>query len=82
MDILNNICVKAARVYRTLNRPILRSKVDASCELYADDSSDKPLATLKVGDLPEIRLLDLIMVIAALKVLFSAVKAVVGIFKD
>jgi len=82
MDILNNICVKAARVYRTLNRPILRSKVDASCELYADDSSDKPLATLKVGNIPEIRLLDLIMVIAALKVLFSAVKAVAGIFKD
>ena len=82
MDILNNICVKAARVYRTLNRPILRSKVDASCELYADDSSDKLLATLKVGNIPEIRLLDLIMVIAALKVLFSAVKAVAGIFKD
>ncbi len=82
MDVLNDICVKAARFYRTLNRPILRSKVDASCELYADDSSGKPLATLKVGNIPEIRLLDLIMVIAALKVFFSVVKAIMGIFKD
>ena len=82
MDILNNICVKAARVWRTLNRPILRSRVDASCELYVDDNADKPVATLKVGDLPEIRLLDLIVALAALKVFFSAVKAIVGFFKD
>ena len=82
MDMLNNICVMAARIYRTLNRPILRSKVDASCELYADGSSDKPVATLKVGDLPEVRLLDLVVTIAVLKVLFSAVKSVVRFFKD
>ena len=82
MKIPNDICVKAARVYRTVNRPVLRSKVDAHCGLYADDGASEPIATLKIKNIPEIKLLDLIAALLAMKVALSVIGAVIGIFKD
>lgn len=81
MDMLNNICLKASRVYRTLNKPLIRSKVDADLDLYPGENADKPTVTVKIKDLPEIKLLDLILALCALKIFFSAVKAVIGLFK-
>ena len=79
---MNDICVKAARVYRTLNRPILRSRVDADLDLYPNESADKPVVTVKVKDFPEVKLLDLILAVCALKIFFSAVGTVIRFFKD
>lgn len=81
MNVMNDICVKAARVYRTLNRPILRSKVDADCRLYGDPDSATPIASLKIHDLPEVKLLDLVVAIFAIKLVFSAASTVVKAFK-
>ena len=81
METMNDICIKAARVYRTLNKPIVRSRVDADFSLYPNRSADEPIATLKVKDFPEIKLLDLILAVCAVKVLFSAVKSIIGLFR-
>ena len=80
MEIFNKVCIKMARIYRTLNRPILRSNVDAGFELYSNDRAEKPLASLKIKDLPEIKLLDLIIVLLAVKTVWSAIKSVMKIF--
>ena len=82
MDMLNRLCLWAARVYRTLNRPILRSKLDVDCDLYSDTESEKPVAALKIKDSPEIKLMDLILAICAIKLVVSAVKAVSELFGD
>ena len=80
MEMLNKVCIKMARIYRTLNKPILRSNVDAGFELYSNYSAEKPLASLKIKDLPEIKLLDLILVLLAVKTVWSAIKSIAKIF--
>ena len=80
MEMLNKMCVKAARVYRTLNKPIIRSKVDAGFDLYPGEDSDKPVVSLKVKDLPEVKLLDLVLAVCAVKVVFSAIKWITDLF--
>lgn len=82
MEMLNNICVKAARVYRTLNKPLIRSKVNADFDLYPNEYSDKSVVSVKIKDFPEIKLLDLILALAAVKILFSAVKGIVDLFRN
>ena len=82
MKIPNDICERAARVYRTVNKPILRPHVNASCELYSDPISSEPLASLKIKNLPEIKLLDLIVALAALKIAVSAMRSIADIFKN
>ena len=82
MEILSKICVKAARVYRTLNRPLIRSKVNADFDLYPDEYADRSVISVKIKDFPEVRLLDLILAIAALKLVCSAIKGFFGIFKN
>ena len=80
MDMLNKICVKGARVYRTLNRPIVRSKVDAGFDLYPGEEADKPVISLKIKDFPEVRLLDLILVVCAVRTAAKAVRSVLDLF--
>ena len=82
MKIPTDICPKAARIYRTLNRPVIRSNVDVDCKLYQNEDSDKPIASLKVSGFPDIKLLDLILAIASIKIFFSVVGAVVRFFKN
>lgn len=81
MKLLNDICIKAARVWRTLNKPILRSDMNIRCELFKNEGSESPSATLKIADAPEVKLLDLILAIAAIKIVLSAVKTVTRLFK-
>ena len=81
MKLLNDICIKAARIYRTLNKPILRSNMNVKCELFKNESSESPSATLKIADAPEIKLLDLILALAAIKIFLSAVGAITRLFK-
>ena len=82
MEILNNICIKAARVYRTLNRPLIRSKGDIGFDLYPNENAERSVITVKIKDFPEIKLLDLILAIAAVKLVVSAVKSIFSIFKS
>ena len=81
MNVMNDICVKVARVYRTLNRPLLRSKVEADCKLYSSTEASTPIASLKINDLPEIKLLDLLVAVFALKLVISAACAVLKAFR-
>ena len=80
METLNKVCIKISRIYRTLNKPILRSRVDAGFDLYPNDRAEKSLASLKIKDVPEIKLLDLILVLLAVKTVWSAVKSIMKIF--
>ena len=80
MEIMNRICIKAARVYRTLNKPVVRSNVDAGFDLYSSYRSNKPMASFKIKDLPEIKLLDLILAICTVKIIRSTVKKVMNLF--
>ena len=82
MDLLSRICVCAARVYRTLNRPLIRSSVDADFHLYPGEDADRSIISVKIKDLPEIKLLDLILAITAVKLIVSAVKGFFGLFKN
>ena len=79
---LNDICPCLARVYRTLNRPILRSKTDVDCKVYSNGEADEPMVSLKINGAPEIKLLDLLIAIAAIKIFFSVVGAIVRLFKN
>ena len=81
MEMINNMCIKAARVYRTLNKPIVRSKVDADFSVYPGKDADHSVVSVKIKDIPEIKLLDLILAVCAVKVLFSAVKSIIGLFR-
>ena len=82
MNTPNDICVKAARIWRTVNKPVLRPRVDAECELYTSETAEEPIASLKVKNLPEVKLLDLILALCALKLFFSAVRATIRLFKS
>ena len=82
MDMLNDICIKAARVYRTVNKPLIRSKVDSSYDLYKDGEADEPIASLKIKNLPEVKLFDLILALCAVKIVFSVIGAVISLFRD
>ncbi len=82
MEMLNNICIKAARVYRTLNRPLIRSKVSADFDLYPNEYAEGAVVSVKIKDFPEIKLLDLLLALAALKLVFSAVKGMIDLFKN
>ena len=81
MKLLNDICIKGARVWRTLNRPVLRSNMNIRCELFGNESSESPSATLKIADAPEVKLFDLILAIAAIKVLLSVIGSLKRLFK-
>lgn len=79
---LNDICPCLARVYRTLNRPILRSKTDVDCKVYPDSDSNEPIVSLKINGAPEIKLLDLVLAAVAVKTVFSILCAVWRLFKN
>ena len=64
---MNDICSCLARVYRTLNRPLIRSKTDVECDVYSCDMTDRPTLTLNIKGVPEIKILDLVLIIAAIK---------------
>ena len=81
MKLLNDICIKGARIYRTLNKPILRSNMNVKCELFKNERAENPSATLKIADAPEIKLLDLVLAIAAIKILLSALGTVTRLFR-
>ncbi len=78
---LDKVCVKAARVYRTLNKPIIRSKVDAGFDLYPGEDADRPVVSLKVKDIPEVKLLDLVLAVCAVKIVYSAIKGIIDLFE-
>ena len=82
MKLLNDICIKGARIYRTLNKPILRSSMNVKCELFKSEQSENPSATLKIADAPEIKLLDLILAIAAVKIALSVIGGITRLFRN
>ena len=79
---LNDIFPCVARVYRTMNRPILRSNADIDCKVYPSAEDPEAVVTLKVKGAPEIRLLDLILLIAVIKTAASVLGAMFRFFKN
>jgi hypothetical protein len=79
---LNDICPFLARVYRTLNRPVLRSKTDIDCKVYPSAEDTEAVVSLKVKGDPEVKLLDLILLIVIIKAACTVMGAIWRFFKN
>ena len=70
-----------ARVYRTINQPILRSKIDMTHDIYADEDATDPSLTVHVKGEPRVKLLDLVVFGSALVIFMSAVSGILRFFR-
>ena len=78
MERVERIIVSAARLYREINKPLLRSRIDMTHDIYADDEADEPMLSVDVKGKPEIKLLDLIVVGSAVAIFVSIVAKLLG----
>ena len=81
MERIENIITSAARLYRELNKPILRSRIDSSCDIYADEESDDPMISIDVKGEPKVKLLDLLVWGSALMIITSLVMKILGLLR-
>ena len=81
IDRIERTVVAAARLYRELNKPILRSRIDMTHEIYADDEADEPMMSVDVKGSPRVKLLDLLLVGGALMIFLSAVSSICRCFR-
>ena len=58
---LEGIICKMARIYRTVNKPFVRSDINMKHELYADETEENPALTVSVNGKPECKLMDMIV---------------------
>jgi hypothetical protein len=80
-DFLSNMCCGAARVYRTLNKPIVSSDIDIDCRVKPDESSDVSVMSMQIKGKPTVKLLDLILILSAAKLFFSLIASLVRLVK-
>ena len=75
------MCCSAARIYRTLNKPVLGSDIDVDCRVKSDENAEVPAVSLKVKGSPTVKLLDLILVLSALKLFFTLISSLNRLFR-
>ena len=80
-DFLNDICCGAARVYRTLNKPVVSSDIDFDCRVKPDESSETSVMSVQVKGKPTVKLLDLILILSAARLFFSLISSLVRLVK-
>jgi len=80
-DFLSDMCCSAARIYRTLNKPVLDSDIDVDCRVKSDENAEAPAVSLKVKGSPTVKLLDLILVLSALKLFFTLISSLNRLFR-
>ena len=78
-ELTDKICIKAARVCRTLKKPELRARIDVECEIYPDSDSESPAVNTKIKGAPKIKVLDLVLGLVALRAIYRLLRI---IFKD
>ena len=78
---MERIICSAARLYREINKPVLRSRVDMEHDIYADGEAEEPMLSVSVKGEPEVKLLDLIVLGGALLVFVSAVSKILGFLR-
>ena len=81
MERIERAITSAARIYREINKPVLRSKIDMTHEIYESEDADEPALTIDVKGKPSVKLLDLVMWGSALMIFLSIVAKILGIFR-
>ena len=79
MDLEKIVC-SAARIYRNLNKPLLKSKIDSTHEIYADGESETPAITVKVNGEPRAKILDIIVFGSVVVIFLSAAMKLRALF--
>ena len=78
MERIEGVIISAARLYRELNKPILRSRIDMTHDVYADEEAEEPALTVSVKGEPKVKLLDLLIVGSAIMIFVSTVANLLG----
>ena len=81
MERIERIITSAARLYREMNKPLLRSRIDMTHDFYADEGADEPMLSVDVKGKPEMKLLDIVVVGSALLIFLSVVAKILGFLR-
>ena len=81
MDRIERIIVAAARLYREINKPLIRSRIDMTHDIYASEDADEPALTIDVKGKPSVKLLDLVAWGMALMIFLSIIEKILRIFR-
>ena len=79
MDLEKIVC-SAARIYRNMNKPVLKSKIDSTHEIYADGESETPALTVKINGEPRAKILDIIVFGSVIVIFLSAAMKLRALF--
>ena len=81
MERIERIITSAARLYRELNKPFVRSRIDMTHDFYADEEADEPMLSVDVKGEPKIKLLDLVVIGSAVAIFMAMVCKVLGFLR-
>ena len=81
MERIERIITSAARLYRELNKPFLKSRIDMTNDIYADEEADEPMLTIEVKGQPKVKLLDLLVWGSALMIFVSVIAKILGLLR-
>ena len=73
---MERIICSAARLYREVNKPLVRSKIDMTHDFYADEEADEPMLSVDVKGEPKVKLLDLVVYGSAILIFLSIVSKI------
>ena len=74
------VALKVKRVLRVLRRPFIKTKLDFSAQLYQNENESVPAASVGGDYDTDIKLVDIIAVLAAISCVFSCFKAIRNLF--
>ena len=75
-ELTDKMCIKAARVCRTLKKPELRAKIDVECDIYPDSESESPVINTKIKGTPKIKVLDLVLGLVAIRAIYRLLREI------
>ena len=79
MDLEKIVC-SVARIYRNMNKPVLKSKIDSTHEIYADGESELPALTVKINGEPRAKILEIIVFGSVVVIFLSAAMKLRALF--
>jgi hypothetical protein len=74
------VALKVKRFIRVLRRPFIKTKLDFSAQLYHNENESVPAASVGGDYDTDIKLVDIIAVLAAVSCVFSFFKAIRDLF--
>ena len=78
---MERVICSAARLYREINTPLVRSRIDMTHDFYADGESDEPMLSVDVKGEPRVKLLDLVVIGSAALIFLSIVSRILGFLR-